>query len=100
MATVNMGAPADITASVDTASAALPVSLSLCQTNPANGECMSAIAPSVATQIDANATPTFGIFVRGSGTIPFDPAGNRVFVRFKDSSGLTRGSTSVAVRTQ
>jgi len=85
---------------VDTASAALPVGLSLCKTNPANGECISAIAPSVATQIDANATPTFGIFVRGNGTIPFDPAGNRVFVRFKDRGGLTRGSTSVAVRTQ
>ncbi len=52
------------------------------------------------TQINANATPTFGIFVQGNGDLPFDPAANRIFARFKDAGGVTRGSTSVAVRTQ
>ena len=52
------------------------------------------------TTINANATPTFGIFVQGNGNVPFDPALNRIFVRFKDGGGVTRGSTSVAVRTQ
>ena len=28
------------------------------------------------------------------------PPANRIFVRFKDSGAVTRGSTSVAVRTQ
>jgi hypothetical protein len=54
----------------------------------------------VTTQIDAGETPTFGIFVQGTGAIPSDPAANRIFVRFKDAGGVTRGSTSVAVRTQ
>jgi hypothetical protein len=54
----------------------------------------------VTTAINANATPTFGIFVQGSGNVPFDPAANRIFVRFKDGGNVTRGSTSVAVRTQ
>ena len=52
-------------------------------------------------------TPTFGIFVTGSGTVPFDPAANQVFVRFKEgvtcgttSGPVTRGVTSVAVRTE
>ena len=50
--------------------------------------------------IAANATPTFSIFVTGSGAVANDPAANRIFVRFKDGGGVTRGSTSVAVRTQ
>jgi hypothetical protein len=72
----------------------------LCETHPATGQCISVIGPTVTTTINANATPTFGIFVQGSGNVPFDPAANRVFVRFKDGGNVTRGSTSVAVRTQ
>jgi hypothetical protein len=97
---VNVGASGSITASADTGSASLPANISLCQTDPATGQCISAIVASVTTQINANATPTFGIFVQGNGNVAFDPAVNRVFVRFKDSGSVTRGSTSVAVRTQ
>ena len=100
MATVNVGTSGSITASADTGNATLPVNIFLCQTDPANGQCISAIASSVTTQINANATPTFGFFVQGNGNVPFDPAANRVFVRFKDGGNVTRGSTSVAVRTQ
>jgi len=100
VATVNVGASGSITASADTGSASLPVNISLCQTDPATAQCISAIGPSVSTQINANATPTFAIFVEGSGTVPFDPAGNRIFVVFRDSGNVTRGSTSVAVRTE
>jgi hypothetical protein len=99
VATVNVGASGSITASADTGGLTLPVNISLCQTDPATGQCISAIGPSVTTQINANATPTFGIFVQGNGNVPFDPAANRIFVRFKDSGAVTRGSTSVAVRT-
>ena len=100
VATVNLGAGASITASADTGDAALPLTLSLCQTNPATGQCISAIGPTVPTQVGAGATPTFGIFVTGTGTVPFDAARSRIFVRFKDGGGVTRGATSVAVRTQ
>ena len=51
-------------------------------------------------RIDANVTPTFAIFVTPIGTVSFDAAANRVFVRILDESGMTRESTSVAVRTQ
>jgi hypothetical protein len=100
VATVNVGASGNITASADTGSASLPMVINLCETNPANGQCISAIGPTVTTQINANATPTFGIFLQGNGNVPFDPAVNRIFVRFKDGGNVTRGSTSVAVRTQ
>jgi len=51
-------------------------------------------------QIGVGGTPTFGVFVTGGGIVAFNPAVNRVFVRFKDGGGITRGTTSVAVRTQ
>jgi hypothetical protein len=100
VATVNVGASAAITATADTGGATLPVSLFLCESNPATGECLSTPATSVTTTIDPGATPTFSVFVTGSGTVAFDPANNRIFVRFEDGSGVTRGSTSVAVRTR
>ena len=101
VATANVGAAGSITASTDTGSASVPVAITICQTNPATGLCNSAPSSSVTTTMAAGATATFGIFVSGSGTaVPFDPAVNRIFVRFKDAGGTTRGATSVAVRTQ
>lgn len=100
VATVNVGTGASITASADTGSASLPVSIAVCQTNPTTGVCLGAPTGRVTTQINAGQTPAFGIFVNGSGTVPFDPANNRVFVRFTDAGGATRGSTSAAVRTE
>ena len=100
MATVNVGVQGVISASADTGAASLPLTVSLCETNPATGQCISGIGSTVTTTINANATPTFGIFVQGNGNVPFDPAANRIFVRFKDSGAVTRGSTGVAVRTQ
>jgi hypothetical protein len=100
VATVNVGAGGTIIASADTGIASLPINISLCQTDPVTGQCISTIGPTATTTINANATPTFGIFVQGNGNVPFDPAANRIFVRFKDGANVTRGSTSVAVRTQ
>ncbi len=99
VATVNVGASGAITATADTGGISLSLSLALCQTNPTTGACLAAPASSVSTQISANATPTFGIFVTGSGLVPFAPAQHRLIVRFTDAGGVVRGATSVAVRT-
>lgn len=99
VATVNVGADSAITATTSTGSGELPVSITLCQTNPDTGACLAAPAASVATQIAAGATPTFGIFVTATGAVPFDPANNRVFVQFAGPDGAVRGATSVAVAT-
>lgn len=98
-ATVNVGVSGTITAAADTGDTLLPVFVFICESNPATGACLSAPATSVTTAINAGATPTFSIFVTGNGTVPFDAANNRIFVRFTDATGVTRGATSVAVRT-
>jgi hypothetical protein len=100
VATINLGVDATITASANTGTANLPVTLAVCQTNPTSGACMAAPAASVTTDIPPDATPTFGIFVTGSAAVADMPGVNRIFVTFTDSSGVLRGETSVAVRTQ
>ena len=100
VATVNLGIDATITAAANTGTANLPVTLTLCQTNPQSGACLAAPTPSVTTDIQPNATPTFGIFVTGGAPVANLPGVNRVFVTLTDSGGTLRGETSVAVRTQ
>jgi hypothetical protein len=99
VATVNLGTSATITASANTGTGTLPVGLTICQTNPSTGSCLAPPSASVTTAIDAGATPTFAVFAAGSGAIAFDPAGNRIFVTFRDPDGAVKGATSVAVRT-
>jgi YVTN family beta-propeller protein len=100
VATVNLGIDATITASADSGTANLPVTLTVCQTDPASGNCLAVPSSTVTTDIAANATPTFGIFVAGSHAVTNSPGTNRVFVRFRDTSSTLRGATSVAVRSQ
>jgi virginiamycin B lyase len=100
IATVNVGAAGEITASTNIGAASLPVTVSICQTVPASGVCMAPPTASVSTMIAADTTPTFAVFVQGNGDVPFLPENNRVFLQFTDASGTVRGSTSVAVRTQ
>ncbi|MDB5397893.1 MAG: hypothetical protein JWM91_5399 [Rhodospirillales bacterium] len=99
IASVNVGATGDLTVSADTGSAGIPLALTLCQTMPSTGACLQSPSASVHPTINAGATPTFSVFAVGSGAIPFAPATSRVFVRFTDSGGAVRGSTSVAVVT-
>jgi len=100
VASANVGASGLITVSADTGSATLPVTFLICQTSPTTGACISAVGPTVTTQINANDTPTFTVFVTGSAAIPFDPANSRVFILFSDANGVVRGSSGAAVRTQ
>lgn len=97
VATINLGASATIVASADTGTTVLPATISLCQTNPITAQCLAPPASSVTTSIASNATPTFSIFVTPTAAISPNPATKRVFVRFQDTSGITRGSTNVAV---
>jgi hypothetical protein len=100
VATSNVGTSAFVTASTNTGSGVLPVTITICQTNPVTGACMATPGSNVALQINTGDTPTFGIFVLASAAIPLDPANSRIFVVFIDAGGVVRGRTSVAVETQ
>ena len=100
VAAVNVGAGDSLTVSADAGGVILPANIFICQTDPQTSACLSPPDTSVPTTILTNETPTFGIFVAAAGDVAFVPETNRVFVRFKDSGGATRGLTSVAVRSQ
>jgi YVTN family beta-propeller protein len=100
VAIANVGSGGSLIAQADTGPATLPLTLTLCQTNPATGACFSPPSASFPTTVNGNGTATYSIFATAKGTVPFSPAVNRLFIRFVDGGGLTRGSTSVAVRTQ
>lgn len=97
IATVNVGVAGNITASAES-STALPLHLFICDTN-SSGACLSPPSTAATKVIGAGETPTYSVFVNGAGTVPFDAANNRIIVKFKDAGGVTRGSTSVGVRT-
>jgi hypothetical protein len=99
VATDNLGASAPLTVSVDTGAATLPVTATICPSNPSTGACLSAPAASFPLTIAGGTTPTFSIFITSAGAVPFDPAGSRIFVRFTDAQGGLHGSTSVAIET-
>ena len=100
VATLNVGTTGVITVSPNTGAAVLPLSLTVCQTNPTTSECLAPPAATVSASLNGSSTATFGIFATATGAIPFLPAHNRVFVQFSDSGAVVRGSTSVAVQTQ
>jgi hypothetical protein len=99
VSTVNLGADGIVTLSADTGAATLPLTVTICQTDPATGACFASPAAAVTIPIAANATPTFGVFVTGSAVIDDAVGVNRVFVTFNNASGSVCGETSVAART-
>ena len=101
VATINLGSSGSIQVTADTGNPGFPLGLSLCQTDPVSGQCITAVQPAVVTTIGPGETPTFAFFAAGDGNVvSFDPANRRIFVRFSEGvGGPIRGATSVAVRT-
>ena len=100
VATANLGSGDTITVSAALGSPTLPLILVVCQTDPTTGQCLAPAAASVSATVAAGATPTFAFFAAADATVPLDPVNNRIFVQFVDSTGVVRGSSSVAVETQ
>jgi hypothetical protein len=100
VASSNVGASGQLTAQVVLSQASMPLTATVCQTNPSNGQCMSTPSASVTTTINQNQNTTWSVFLQANGPITADPAHNRVYFEFVDSNGVVRGSTSTAVTTQ
>lgn len=100
-AVVNIGAAGTITATVDDNGRNLPVTVTVCVSNPATAACVNPPTFGASATFDSatNGVNTFTIQVTGTGNVPFNPANNRLFLRFKTADGVIRGATSVAVRT-
>ncbi len=98
-AAINVGASGSITASVDDGGKGLSLITAVCVSDPVTAACL---APPVASMTFGSATnqvTTLTIQITGSGNVPYNPGSNRLFLRFKTGDGVTRGATSVAVRT-
>jgi len=76
------------------------LTLTICETDSATGACSTSRVPTIQRQYSENETASFAVFARANDTVAFSPASNRIFVDVTDSEGVSRGSTSVAVRTQ
>ena len=95
-ANVNLGAAGNVTASLLTIGEHVDEAL-LCPTIFETGQCFEAPSQSSLQFLGENGTSSFGIFVRSSDPIPFDPSRNRVILIFTDDNGIIRGRTSVAI---
>ena len=101
VASVNVGAAANILVTPGLTRSGISSNLSICETNPLTGACINPTVP--AAQVNLNVapfeTPTFSIFATSTETVQLDPARTRVTVTFSEAtSGQIVGSTSVALQ--
>lgn len=96
-ATSSIGAAATLTARAVASDPSLPVSLTICKSDPVTAGCLAPPAPAVVGPFGVNETATWSVFVQATGPIPLDPATRRLRIEFVDGAGIVRGSTSVAV---
>jgi YVTN family beta-propeller protein len=99
VSTNNVGAADTLTISADDNGALLPLAITVCPSNPKTGACLSAAGKSISVPFAANEKQTFLVSVHAADYIPPVPNQSRIFVRFKDKTGASRGLASVAVDT-
>jgi streptogramin lyase len=100
IASDNIGLTGSLTARARLSNASLPITATVCQTDPHTAACLATASATVTSTINTNQTSTWAVFLAASGAVNADPANNRVFFEFVDSGGTVRGSTSTAVTTQ
>jgi hypothetical protein len=91
--------PAINGAVVTTLSGNLPVNVTICQTNPTNGQCLAPPSATLMVSIPTGTSAVFSVFVTASAAIASDPTNNRIYFEITNPSGTGGGLTSVAVVT-
>src|SRR5262249_12932120 len=99
VAATNIGSGGPLTARGRSSDAAMPLTATVCQTNPNTGQCLSPPSSSVTTTINSHQDTTWTAFLLSGGAIVQDAAHNRVYFEFADVNGVIHGSTSTAVTT-
>jgi hypothetical protein len=94
----NDGAGEMLSVSADTGAAPLPLSLTVCSSDPKAGACSSPASKSASVSFAKQSTRSFSVLVRAADFIAQDPAA-RIFVRFTDARGALRGLVTAAVKT-
>jgi murein DD-endopeptidase MepM/ murein hydrolase activator NlpD len=98
VSTANVGASGSLTLR-PLATGGPTLDLTLCETEPASGACIGDRSASLTRDFIASETASFAVFARAGAAIPFQPGRTRVQLEAVDSNGVSRGATSVAVRT-
>ena len=83
-----------VTISTSTGGAALPLNLSICQTNSV-GQCLAPPAQEVALSLTSGTTPTFSVFVTATAPVSNAP----IYVSYSDANGTVLATASVNVIT-
>ena len=101
IASLNLGASDLVTMSADTGSPSLSLNLLVCEFDVSIGNCLLRPRETTTQTINTGEVTFYAVFIGGQGTpIPLNPTTNRVFARFRDSSNVVRGLTSVAVQVE
>ena len=96
----NVGNPIGGGVVVSSEAGTLPVGVTICQTNPTNGQCLAAPNSTVTlASFPSGTSVTFSVFVTATAAIASDPTSNRIYIQFRDGSGNLLTFTSVAVVT-
>lgn len=92
MATVNVGSTGTVIVSAVSNTPEQSVQVSMCQTNPTDGACLSGLTSEIEVEMAENQTMTFTFVLSAAEFIPLDPASSRTTIQFfREVEGPSRG---------